>query len=96
MVQIIDGRSTGKTRKLFEVAKEKGATIVCSNPSAFADKAFRYGIYGLDFMSYGDLICGNHTPQTNVMIDEVEEFLQYFSSYAPVCQILGYTLSVGD
>ena len=52
MVRIIDRRCTGKTRKLFEAAQEHSAVIVCSNPLAFEDKAYRYGINGLTFISY--------------------------------------------
>ena len=39
MERIVDGRCTGKTRRLLEAAKEQGATVVCSNPTSFAGKA---------------------------------------------------------
>lgn len=96
MVRIIDGRCTGKTRKLFEAAKEHGAVIVCSNPSAFEDKAYRYDIDGLTFMSYSDFMFCNHDPDIAVMIDELENFLSYLSTCDPVCHIVGYTLSNED
>lgn len=97
MVRIIDGRCTGKTRRLFEAAKEQGATIVCSNPASFTDKALQYGIVGLKFISYSDFLEGVYEPGENaVMIDELEGLLKHLSSYEPVCRILGYTLSVGD
>jgi hypothetical protein len=96
MVRIIDGRCTGKTRKLFEAAKEHGAVIVCSNPLAFEDKAYGYGIGGLTFMSYSDFMFGEHDPDITVMIDELENFLNFFSTCDPVCHIVGYTLSNED
>lgn len=97
MERIVDGRCTGKTRRLLEAAKEQGATVVCSNPSSFADKALQYGIVGLKFISYSDFLEGAYEPEENaVMIDELEGLLERFSSYEPVCRILGYTLSVGD
>lgn len=96
MVRIIDGRCTGKTRKLFEAAKERDAVIVCSNPSAFEDKAYGYGIRGLTFISYSDLMFGKHDPDITVMIDELENFLNFLSTCNPVCHIVGYTLSNED
>lgn len=96
MVRIIDGRCTGKTRKLFEAAKEHGAVIVCSNPLAFEDKAHGYGIGGLTFISYADFMFGCHDPDIAIMIDELENFLNYFSTCDPVCHIVGYTLSNED
>jgi hypothetical protein len=32
MYRIIDKRGSGKTGRLFLIAKDTGATIVCSNP----------------------------------------------------------------
>lgn len=97
MERIIDGRCTGKTYKLMEAAKEQGATVVCSNPAAFADKAFCYGITGLKFISYTEFLEGTYeSDESNVMIDELEGLLEAFSAYEPVCKIIGYTLSIGD
>ena len=39
MYRIIDKRGSGKTSRLMLLAKETGATIVCSNPDAFKYKA---------------------------------------------------------
>ena len=52
MYRIIDGRSSGKTGRLMLLAKEKNAAIACSNPSAMRQKAYAYGITGIDFISY--------------------------------------------
>ena len=97
MERIIDEHCTGKTRKLLEVAKEHGATVVCSNPAAFADKALRYGITGLKFISYAKFLEGVYEPdESTVVIDELEGLLEAFSAYEPVCKIIGYTLSIGE
>lgn len=97
MERIIDGRCTGKTRKLLEAAKEQGATVVCSNPAAFADKALRYGITGLKFISYTEFLEGTYEPDESiVMVDELEGLLEVLCAYEPVCKIIGYTLSTGD
>lgn len=97
MKRIIDGRGTGKTMRLFQEAKEQNAVVVCSNPAAFADKAIRYGIVGLKFMSYNDFLEGNYEPGDNtVVVDELEELLRVFCNYDPMSEIIGYTLSVED
>lgn len=56
MYRIIDKRGTGKTSRLFLLAKEENAAIICRNPEAMREKAHRYGITGLDFISYNDFI----------------------------------------
>ena len=39
MYRIIDKRGSGKTGRLFLIAKDTGATIVCSNPEMMQSKA---------------------------------------------------------
>lgn len=79
---IIGGRSTGKTRKLLEHAKEKNAVVVCRSPVAMARKAEAYGIIGLRFISYGELIAANNIYQDEdtqivepFVVDEISDFL---------------------
>lgn len=96
MVRIIDGRGTGKTYKLLMAAHDQGATVVCSNPHAFSDKALRYGIYGLKFLSYNEFLEGGNAVDEKIMIDELEAFLTYMCQYNPACQFVGYTLSNED
>ena len=80
MYRIIDGRGSGKTSRLMLLAKENGATLVCSNPRAMEAKAHAYGIVGIDFMSYADAIDhmrhhdSRHTPENRrhaIVIDEL-------------------------
>ena len=89
MYRIIGGRSSGKTGNLMLLAKEKGASIACKNPHAMRQKALAYGITGIDFISYDDLINGW---DDNVMIDELEMFIKYATS----AEVIGYTLSNED
>lgn len=96
MYRIIDGRGTGKTGRLFLLAKENNGVIVCGQPRAMKAKAEAYGIVGLDFYSYGDLLSGKLKGFNNklksdkrpIYIDELECFLPYINVY-----IDGYTLS---
>ena len=93
MYRIIDGRGSGKTSRLMLLAKETGSTIACANPYAMREKAYAYGIVGIDFISYLDLINGE-CENPNVMIDEIETFVSHC-----ICtenNLTGYTLSVEE
>ena len=90
MFRIIDGRSSGKTGRLMLLAKEKNAAIACSNPSAMRQKAYSYGITGIDFISYSELFNGEY--EGDVMIDEMEVFVQNYID----CKLTGYSLSNED
>ena len=96
---IVGGRSTGKTRKLLELAKEKNALVICKNPAAMGRKAEAYGIYGLKFAGYGDsLTCllediiGNPLCCEKFVVDETKEFLDYI--FAANC--VGYSQTEDD
>lgn len=87
---VVDGNSTGKTKKLLYFAKDNNAIVVCKNPSGMKRKAEAYGIFGLDFYSYSDafnLLDEGFT--NNYVIDEVADFINlYFSG---VGQLIGFT-----
>mgnify|MGYP003501436993 CR=1 FL=1 len=52
MYRIIDSRGTGKTSRLFLLAKETDSAVACSNPYAMREKAASYGINGITFITY--------------------------------------------
>ena len=56
MYRIIDGRGTGKTSRLLLLAKENNGIVVCAYPEWMREKAYKYGITGIDFVSYTDFI----------------------------------------
>lgn len=92
---IVAERSTGKTRKIIELAKEKNATVVCKNPMAMARKAEAYGILGVQFVSYDEainLLRDDFVYYDNFVIDEVKEFLDFL--FAGNC--LGFTQTEDD
>lgn len=90
MYRIIDGRSTGKTSRLMLLAKENNGIIVCANPEALRQKAYNYGITGIDYISYRDYINLLHgvNIHRNIYIDEIEGFLKALNP-----TISGYSLS---
>ena len=90
MYRIIDSRSSGKTSRLMLLAKETGAAIACSNPSAMRAKAYAYGITGIDFISYSDLFTGGWNDK--VLIDEMEDFVRQYTD----ANLIGYSLTNED
>lgn len=91
MYRIIDARSTGKTSRLMLLAKETNGTIVCANPMAMQEKAKAYGITGINFISYRQLIDQPIEPFGNYYIDELENFVKTILVGKGSFQ--GYTLS---
>lgn len=90
MYRIIDSRSSGKTGRLMLLAKETNSAIACMNPLVMREKAYAYGITGLDIISYSQLFNGEY--EGNVMIDEIEEFVKQYID----CKLTGYSLSNED
>ena len=92
---IIGERSCGKTRKIMELAKEKKAIVICKNSSAMERKAAAYGIFGLKFISYDDMlnyVREDMTPVDDFVVDEVREFMEFM--LASNC--LGFTQTEDD
>lgn len=71
----IDINSSGKTRKMLEEAKKNGAIVVCKYPLHMQDKANSYGIYGLKFASYDEMMMVVNKGQ-KVAVDELGEFFK--------------------
>lgn len=92
MYRIIDARASGKTSRLMLLAKENKAKIACSNPSAMREKAYAYGITGIEFIPYSDLYNGSLDPDDKVMIDEIEACMSTYMDGI----LTGYTLSEDD
>jgi hypothetical protein len=90
MYRIIDARSSGKTSRLMLLAKETNSAIACYNPPAMRQKAYAYGITGIEFIPYSDLFNGYY--DGNVLIDELEHFVTEFID----AKITGYSLTNED
>ena len=73
---IISGeKGTGKTRRLIEAAKEHNAIIACSDPAKMLERAHKYGITGITFCSYADLILDDCYSDKQVYIHDLNTFL---------------------
>ena len=97
MYRIIDKKCSGKTSRLLLLAKENNGIVVCSNPEHMREKAYSYGLTGIDFISYA-AYCeflagyGNKTLVGKpIFIDELDKFLNIYDT-----EIQGYTISEDD
>ena len=106
MIRIVDERGTGKTRKLMLAAKENDGILVCMYPDRMQEKAFAYGITGLNIISYHDfengdygklltdsLSYGHYDIDKKCYIDELEIFIKWIFMTR---NIDGYSFTIGD
>lgn len=73
---IIGENSSGKTRRMLEVAKRDGAIVVCKNPYAMGKKADNYGIFGVEFVSYEDMDA-HILNGDKIAVDELGNFFEH-------------------
>lgn len=88
MFIISGGRGTGKTRTLLEKAKAENAIVACVDPDTMRERAYSYGIVGLDFVSYSELYDNNYELDRPIYIHDVNAFIRSRFS-----DIKGYSLS---
>ena len=95
MYQIIDKRANGKTSRLLLLAKENNGIVVCKNPEHMREKAYVYGLTGIDFVSYQEFdrdvsesYESGNTYNKPVFIDELDNYLKHLQF-----NIQGYTIS---
>ena len=97
MYRIIDSRGTGKTSRLLLLAKENNGVVVCANPDKMREKAYVYGLTGIDFITYTaycEFLSGyGNTDLVGkpIFIDELDRFLCIYDT-----EIKGYTISNED
>jgi hypothetical protein len=92
MFIISGGRGTGKTKALLQKAVDEGATIACEDPTTMRERAYKYGIVGLNIISYEDIAIFKiaYPDKKNILyIHNINKFLEtQFSS------VKGYSLSI--
>ena len=71
MIIISGGRGIGKTKMLLEQASAVGGIVACSDPDVMRARAHRYGIVGLNIVSYKELSAS----EKPVYIHDVNKFL---------------------
>ena len=87
MFIISGGKGTGKTRALLEKASAENGIVVCKDPDAMRERAHRYGIVGLEIISYGE--CNFEVHRKPFYIHDINQFITY-----TVGNVKGYTLNI--
>lgn len=91
MYRIVDKQGTGKTYRLLEEADKNTGIVICSNPRAMQEKAYKYGfthIFG--FLNYEDTT-GTYFDKP-IYVDEIEKYLlAHFGR-----RLQGYTYTLED
>lgn len=77
MFVISGGRGIGKTRLLLEKIKEENAIIVCEDVNTMRERAYKYGITGLNILSYEEFSNSDKTYEENVYIHNMHKWLNY-------------------
>lgn len=97
MYRIIDGRGTGKTSRLFLLAKEADVPIICQCPQDMRERAYSYGITGIDFIGYQEAITTGDKSDTakEVFVDNIEQF-SYYILMKNHFKLKGFTVSNED
>lgn len=83
MIIISGGRGIGKTRMLLEQAQVSGGTVVCRDPETMRARAHKYGIVGLNIISYEEL---KDVVDSPIYIHDINQFLN-----ARFGNVKGYT-----
>lgn len=88
MFIISGGRGIGKTKMLLERAKAEGGVVVCREPEIMRARAHKYGITGLEIISYGDLYDNREISEEKpVYIHDVNKFITFNFP-----EVTGYTV----
>lgn len=76
MHTIVGERGSGKTTKIFQLAKETGAMVLCPNSRALRQKAKAMGYGDLEIIGFGDLDNDNFSFDKPVLVDEAATILE--------------------
>jgi hypothetical protein len=78
MFIISGGKGIGKTRTLIERTRAEDGILVCADPNTMRDRAHKYGITGLNLISYGELYVHDADYRDKpIYIHDIDKFIRY-------------------
>jgi hypothetical protein len=78
MFIISGGKGIGKTRTLLDRVKAEDGILVCYDPTTMRERAWGYGITGLNLMSYDELYeCKVDKYDKPIYIHDINQFIKY-------------------
>lgn len=96
MISIIGPRGSGKTTKLFELARENNAMILTSNSRAMREKARSRGYNDIEIIGYGDLDNDNYSLEKDILVDNADDVLNYLINKFYSLKIIGYSATIDE
>lgn len=92
MYIIKDGRATGKTYQLLEIANREHGVVICKNPEAMRVKAINFGFFNIkNFVSYFDSTTW-YSGDNQIFLDEIEEYAKALVGR----NLSGYTYTIEE
>lgn len=89
MFVVSGGRGTGKTKALLERVKSEDAIVVCEDTIEMRERAYSYGITGLNLITYEEYCrLDSQTIGKPVYIADINKLLLHINSNTK-----GYTVS---
>ena len=76
MFIVSGGRGIGKTKALLERVKSQNAILICENTMEMRERAYGYGITGLNLMSYKDFNALEKVEEP-VYIHNINKYISY-------------------
>ena len=94
MISIINGRDTGKTKQLLELARRKKATILTPNKRGFIVKANSLGYQDVKIIDYEDLNRDCFDIIAPIIVHQADKALEYLFNYWYNVDVLAYSAHV--
>lgn len=96
MIKVIGPRGTGKTTKLFELARKNNAMILTSNSRAMREKARSREYEDIEIIGQGDLDNDNYSLNKDVLVDNADDVLNYLMNKFYSIKVIGYTATIDE
>lgn len=93
MISVIGKRGSGKTTKLFELAREKNAMVLVPNSRALKQKARALGYNDIEIIGLGDLANENFSLGKDLLVDESNYILQYMLNEFYGLNMIGFSVT---
>lgn len=96
MHTIIGERGSGKTTKIFQLAKQTGAMVLCPNSRALRQKAKAMGYEDLEIIGFGDLNNDDYSIDKPVVVDEAATVLNILLNNYYNLTMTGFSATIED
>lgn len=96
MISIIGPRGSGKTTKLFELARKNNVMILTSNSRAMREKARSRGYNDIEIIGYGDLDNDNYSLEKDILVDNADDVLSYLINKFYSLKMIGYSATIDE